>query len=88
MCHHYLLTVSLSVALSVERGAAGGDDAQLAGSVTAAAKELAEAVTILENALKIAKRVLGPEHPQTCCICGELVLARETLRVVRGIGRA
>ena len=41
------------------------------------AEELAEAVTILENALKIAKRVLGPEHPQTCCICAELVLARE-----------
>ena len=41
------------------------------------AEQLAEPVAALEMALKIAQRVLGPEHPSTCSYRRELAAARE-----------
>ena len=40
------------------------------------AEQLAEAATTLEKALKIAQRVLGPEHPSTCNYRRELASAK------------
>ena len=43
------------------------------------AEQLAEAAAVLERALKIAQRVLGPEHPSTCNYLGELAIARKLI---------
>jgi hypothetical protein len=40
------------------------------------AEQLAEAVAILEKAIKIAQRVLGSEHPSTCSYRYDLEIAR------------
>ena len=48
------------------------------------AEELTEVATILENALKIAQRVMGREHPRTGNIRHELATAREEIARRRG----
>ena len=45
----------------------------------ASSEQLAEAVAILEKALKTAQRVLGREHPGTCNYLGELAIARKLI---------
>ena len=50
----------------------------------ATAEELTEVATILENALKIAQRVMGREHPRTGNIRHELATAREEIARRRG----
>ena len=42
--------------------------------------DLREAVTTLEDAERIARRVLGGAHPNACLMAGSLREARETLR--------
>ena len=50
----------------------------------ATAEELTEVASILENALKIAQRVMGREHPRTGNIRHELATAREEIARRRG----
>ena len=42
--------------------------------------DLREAVTMLEDAERIARRVLGGAHPNSCLMAGSLREARKTLR--------
>ena len=48
------------------------------------AEQLAEPAAALEKALKIAQRVLGPEHPSTGIYRGELAFARQQIALRQG----
>ena len=48
------------------------------------AEQLVEPATALKKAIKIAQRVLGPEHPATCNYRRALVIAREQIALRQG----